>query len=621
MSQLSQVIRLKNSAKISALWLPVAFVLGVGAILTAIIFAMLAYQVLFLDKIYPGVQVNGIAAGGMTPAEVVAALSQRPPQPLIETVTIEAGAQRWTFTAQQLGMRVNAAATVDQAYAVGRQGSFLADLQTQLRLLNRPVNVEPVLGADSGPLNQALAQMAAEYDQPPQDARLIIHPDGSLETAPARRGRRIHPDVTRARLQEALQQGFSGPVQEAATQEIIPAITDADIELARQQAQNLLGQPLTFRFMAETEALQWTLEPTQLAALVDLAEVTDSTGNSIVALSINWHKMAPYFDEFARVIQRDPQDARLAFDPELNQVQVLEPGLEGRALNSEAAYRQLAALPQTLAQKPAPVFDLPLTVTPPVIFEKNIDQLGITELVSESTSYFKGSSDGRMKNIAVAAAKFNGVIIFPGQIFSFNRHLGEITKDNGYDESLIIYGDRTTVGVGGGVCQVSTTAFRAAFFGGFELVERWAHGYRVGWYETNAAPGLDATIYTPDVDFKFRNDTPYHVLIQTESDLEAGTVTFRFYSTATGRQITVSDPEITSEIKHGPPRYEKDPSLPKGTVKQVDWAIDGMDVTITRTVTLSDTVLHRDAIHSEYKPWQAVYRVGTGEEARAGGLP
>ena len=161
----------------------------------------------------------------------------------------------------------------------------------------------------------------------------------------------------------------------------------------------------------------------------------------------------------------------------------------------------------------------------------------------------------------------------------------------------------------------------AGFFGGFVLVAGWADGFRGGWYVKNAPPGLDATIYTPDVDFKFRNDTPYHVLIQTESDLEAGTVTFRFYSTATGRQITVSEPEITSETSHGPPRYEKDPSLPKGTVKQVDWAIDGMDVTITRTVTISDTVLHRDAIRSEYKPWQAVYRVGTGEAARAGGLP
>jgi vancomycin resistance protein YoaR len=111
-------------------------------------------------------------------------------------------------------------------------------------------------------------------------------------------------------------------------------------------------------------------------------------------------------------------------------------------------------------------------------------------------------------NIGVAASKFDGVIVPPDRVFSFNEHLGPVTKEAGYDESLIIQGNRTSVGLGGGVCQVSTTAFRVAFFGGYELVERWAHGYRVGWYETNSVPGLDATVYSPDVDFKFRNDSP-----------------------------------------------------------------------------------------------------------------
>ena len=127
---------------------------------------------------------------------------------------------------------------------------------------------------------------------------------------------------------------------------------------------------------------------------------------------------------------------------------------------------------------------------PPAISSANLDELGIKELVSEATSYFKGSSAGRVHNIDLSASKFQNVIIPPGEIFSFNEHLGDVSAEAGYDESLIIFGNRTTVGIGGGVCQVSTTVFRAAFFGGFEIVERWAHGYRVGWYETNSAPWL-----------------------------------------------------------------------------------------------------------------------------------
>jgi vancomycin resistance protein YoaR len=256
--------------------------------------------------------------------------------------------------------------------------------------------------------------------------------------------------------------------------------------------------------------------------------------------------------------------------------------------------------------------ELPVVTVAPAIASDDLDSLGITELVSESTSYFKGSSPGRMRNIALAASKFDGVIVPPGQIFSFNEHLGDVTLENGFDESLIIYGDRTMVGVGGGVCQVSTTVFRAAFMGGFELVERWAHGYRVGWYETNSVPGLDATVYSPDIDFKFRNDTDHYLLIQTETDLEAGTVTFRFYGTNPGREVSLSEPEITNIVKHGPPLYEDDPSLPTGVTKQVDWAIDGMEVTITRTVTAGDDIVHRDILASRYKPWRAIYKVGTG---------
>jgi vancomycin resistance protein YoaR len=188
--------------------------------------------------------------------------------------------------------------------------------------------------------------------------------------------------------------------------------------------------------------------------------------------------------------------------------------------------------------------------------------------------------------------------------------LGPVTKEAGFDEGLIIQGNRTSVGLGGGVCQVSTTAFRVAFLGGYEIVERWAHGYRVGWYEINSVPGLDATVYSPDIDFKFRNDTDYYLLIQTESDLEAGTVTFRIYSTRTNREVTVSEPEKSNLVKHGPPIYEPDPKLPRGAMKQVDWAVDGLDVLVKRTVKEGDKVIHQDEVFSHYEPWRAVYKVG-----------
>ena len=345
-----------------------------------------------------------------------------------------------------------------------------------------------------------------------------------------------------------------------------------------------------------------------MAGLVEVVKRVNDEGKTQVVVEPIAEKFRPHLEEFAQFVYRAPVDASLDFSELTGQVIVLQESQDGLAVDLESADAQIAGL----SEAPTNVINLPAIVTPPTVSSSDVDKLGIKELVSESTSYFSGSSTGRMHNIELSASKFQNVVIPPGGIFSFNEHLGEVSAAEGYDESLIIFGDRTTVGIGGGVCQVSTTVFRAAFFGGFEIVERWAHGYRVRWYETNSAPGLDATIYTPSVDFKFRNDLDSYILIKTETDLQAGTLTFKVYGTASNREVIVSEPVKSRPIKPEPPLFEEDPSLPKGTIEQVDWANDGLEVTVTRIVKEDDQILHSDEIISRYRPWRAVYKVGTG---------
>ncbi len=612
MSQLSQVINFKP-VKLSKIWLPLLLVIVSGGLLALFIFGMLGYQVLYWNKIYPGVLVDGQAVGGLTPTEVTWLVTTETADQLARPITVQAGDKSWTFTSQELGMRVNAAAMADAAYAVGRQGNLFLDMLSHLQLLATPHNVEPIIEYDTGPLNQTLQRLAAELNFPPQNAELLIHADGTAEVTPSRRGRRLHPEGTRAELEAALLGGDDRPAA-AVIQEVLPAVVESDLEPVRREAESFLSEPLVFGFKTETDSAEWWVEPETLATMIKVVEGVDVNGKTHFSLEFNEEAVAPYLEKFTERIDVEPVDAQLRFDTEANELVVLQPSRAGRTVDLEAINRQLAVLPETVIGSASHYIDLPVAVITPTVSSEDIDSLGITELVSESTSYFKGSSSGRMHNIALAASKFDGVVVPPGEVFSFNEHLGEVTKENGYDESLIIYGNRTTVGIGGGVCQVSTTAFRTAFYGGFELVERWAHGYRVGWYETASEPGLDATIYSPDVDLKFRNDTDHFLLIHAETDLEAGTLTFRFYGTDLGREVVVSEPEITDVVEHGPPLYEDDPTLPEGTTKQVDWAIDGMDVTITRTVKIEDDILYQDRIHSQYRPWRAVYKVGTGKE-------
>jgi vancomycin resistance protein YoaR len=603
-NQSDQVIKF-SPPKISLSWLPVLFFVSTGGLLVMMIFAVLAYQLFYLHRAYPGVSVAGVSVQGMTRPEIAALVSGQTVGYLNRPITIQAEDRSWTFTGQELGLYIDATATADQAYNIGRRGNLINDLFTHLSLLFTPRNIEPVIQYNTEPTYEVLEQLAQAIDHLPQDAQLVIHSPEQVEFIPAQQGQRLHTDATRALIEDAIFSETDQPIA-AVIQQILPAVADEEIVPAYQQVKKLLSRPFVFVFEAGTETKEWRVEPAELLTMIRLVEQPRADGKNMLALELNQQLWLARLEGVGQEINRQPANAQVDFNEETLELTIVKESQDGRTLDVDTAYGQVAAAVANNSN----VIRLPVNPVQATISSNNLEDLGIKELVSEATSYFKGSSQSRMKNIAVAAARFDGVIVAPGEVFSFNKHLGDISAEMGYDESLIIYGDRTAVGIGGGVCQVSTTAFRAAFFGGYELVERWAHGYRVGWYEINSVPGLDATIYTPSVDFKFRNDTEHYLLIKTTTDQDAGTLTFKFYGTATGREVTVSEPVKENLVKPGPPVYERDPTLPEGMMKQIDWAQDGLDVTVTRVVKEGDKTIHEDTIVSHYRPWRAVYRVG-----------
>jgi vancomycin resistance protein YoaR len=244
-------------------------------------------------------------------------------------------------------------------------------------------------------------------------------------------------------------------------------------------------------------------------------------------------------------------------------------------------------------------------------------ELGITQLLWEETSYFYGSSNERIQNIQAAAARFHGVLVAPGETFSMGETMGDVSLENGFAEALIIYGGRTIKGVGGGVCQVSTTLFRTAFNAGFPIMERYSHAYRVSYYEQTSSgsvdprlAGLDATVYFPLVDFKFRNDLPSWILMETYVNVSARTLTWKFYSTPDGRTVSWDTTGPVNVVSAPSAKFEENPDLKKNEMKQVDWAANGADVTVTRTVYRDGVVLFQDQITTHYEPWQAVCEYG-----------
>ncbi|NLF01591.1 MAG: VanW family protein, partial [Anaerolineales bacterium] len=168
--------------------------------------------------------------------------------------------------------------------------------------------------------------------------------------------------------------------------------------------------------------------------------------------------------------------------------------------------------------------------------------------------------------------------------------------------------------VGGGICQVSTTVFRAAFWGGYPIVERWYHNHRIGYYELyNAGVGMDATVYSPNVDFRFTNDRDYPLLIETEIIEASHRLIFRFYSTDDGRRVEKEGPTTSAPTKPGPPIYQLDESLATNTVTQWQSAVDGLTATVVRKVyDAAGNLTINDTIVSRYVPRRAMYHYGPG---------
>ncbi len=303
-----------------------------------------------------------------------------------------------------------------------------------------------------------------------------------------------------------------------------------------------------------------------------------------------------------RRLARPPKAARFVYGAERGWYAVEKVGY---AFDQEAV---LAAYRKALAYGKES-FYLPVAYLEPEQSVHALFATGIRELVGEGTSSFRGSSWARIQNIKLAARRLDGRVIPQGAVFSFNEALGPVDEKTGYKEGYVILGDRTEKGVGGGVCQVSTTVFRAAFFAGLPILERHNHSYQLRYYRPT---GLDATVYAPWVDLKFKNDTPGDLLLRTF--VRGHRLVVRLFGTR-DRTVTWKGPVVLKTTPPLPPREIPDPSLPPGTRKRVDWAVPGAEVYVLRQVTYETGKTVEERFFSRYKPWGDIYLVGPSAEA------
>jgi len=564
------------------------------------------------NVIFPDVSVSGIDLSGLTTQEAAALLAQRLDFPQRGQIIFQEGQSLWTATPAEVGLFLDAQTTATAAYSIGRSGGYLEQAGARWQAWYSGVNLSPLFIFDQRIAQTYLQGIAAQVDRPIIEASLGVS-GVEVVVRSGQVGRTMDVPAALHSLSTQLQTLTDGivPLVVFETPPIILDVTE-QAELARA----ILSAPLVLRIPSAVDGDPgpWTFEPETLVGLLAIERISTPEGERY-QVGLSSIALRSFLDGIAPTMVVWPQNARFIFNDDTHQLDLLQSAVIGRSLDVDTTIeminQQMAAGQHTI--------DLDMEYTnPPATDDATAESLGITQLVSVETSYFRGSSSDRIQNITIASAQFHGVLVAPGESFSMANILGDVSLDNGYAEALIIFGDRTILGVGGGVCQVSTTLFRTAFFGGFQIDERYAHAYRVGYYEQSSGgrnpdyAGLDATVYAPVVDFRFTNDTPYWLLMETY--ISGSSLTWKFYSTSDGRTVDWDTTGLQNVVEPEEPLYEENPDLPEGTIRQVDWEVDGADVTVTRTVYRDGGVLHSDVFATHFIPWRAIYQYGPGTE-------
>ena len=594
--------------------LTAVLLIGLALAMSLFLLLNLGASIAFGNRVFPGVSLAGVSLSGLTQEQVAARVAQPAAYPETGRLTLTNNDQSWVVRPEELGFFLDPQSTAALALQTARSGRLKEVLLDRFNLLRGGIQLQPSFIYSQQQAVNYLTGLAAQINQPLREASLEIQgTDVIINNGQPGRALDIPTSLAAISAQVQLMQDATIPLVVLETQ---PVILDASAqgELARA----ILSQPfiLTTPALSGVSSREWQIDPATLAKMLAFQRVNDGATNTL-ELVIDEPLMSVYLESLQEEINAEPENARFIFNDETLQLDLMTPSVTGRALdiiNSIPAINTAIRNGERGAQ-------LALDITDPAVSDQMTGaDLGITELVGAYTSYFRGSSADRVQNIQTASATFHGLLIPPGGVFSMAEVLGDITLDNGYAEALIILGDETIKGVGGGVCQVSTTLFRTVFYSGYPILERHAHAYRVGYYEQTVSghdtrlAGLDATVFVPLVDFRFQNDTPYWLLMETYVSTSNQSLTWKFYSTSDGREVDYSTTGVTNVVEPPDPLYRENPELDKGQVKQVDWEVEGADVEVIRTVTRNGETLYTDRFVTQYEPWRDIFEYGPGTD-------
>jgi vancomycin resistance protein YoaR len=579
--------------------------IGANAIVAvlALIILLVAYQVAFAGRIFPGVRVMGVDLGGQTPEQAQTSLMAVLDTFDTRSITLRFLDQEWQRRGGEFGLKRDVGPLVSSAFEVGREGNLLAQLVQQLHLWRSGRNID-----SAGVLYDATAgrafveELATQVNRPVIDAHLDIRTDGSIDQQSSQVGRELNVEATWRRLNEAL--SHPGPqTVELTVNQVAPRIGDEKIADARNRAVQVLSTPLTLRFRNQ----QWQLDS---RALVKTLKVNTGPDGS-VTVDTDRAAIEKLTEQIAAEIDQEPQDARFAWAG--GALDVLRESKDGQRLDRPATVDLLVA--QLMG--PERVLSLPVSVAPAAVRVEDKEKMGISKLIESSRTNFASGLPPKKHNIQLAASRLNGVVVPPGGLFSFNKEVGSTSLDAGYQVGWGIAssssGHRTVPSVAGGICQVATTLFQTVFWAGYQIEERNWHLYWIPSYTSRNVAGLDATVDEDSgLDFKFINTTQNYILVQSWIDASLN-VNFALYGTPPPWTVKVQELPLTDRVEPEPGTLiVEEPTLPKGQRIAVEGAQAGFNATVVRRVIPTEGDERTLRMSSRYRPARNTIMVGTG---------
>jgi vancomycin resistance protein YoaR len=440
-------------------------------------------------RIYRGVEVGDVALGGRTPAEARQIVEEHATGALKE---IEfSGPERFTRTAREMGVSFNTEATVDEAYAVGREGNILERLGERGRALLGQMTIPPDVDYRPGRARAEVEEIASQVNHEPKEASVNIY-GSEVEVVESREGYKLDNAATIESVDGAIED-MSGQAR-LIGDVLEPAITTREAEAAAEKARRVLSEQLVFRAEGKT----WTLSPSDVGSALD---VTRKSGE--IGISLNRDRLVDRLAHVYADLTVKPVEA--SYDFAADGSIVVTRSKEGQRIEED---KLLAAVEEGLFAGQRE-YEVPITVDKPVYTTAELESMKPTTLQGTyKTNYTLTSdrSDERVENLEIASGAVSGTFLAPGEVFSMNDTVSHLD----YHETHVIVDGQEALADGGGLCQVTSTLYNAALFAGLEIVERHPHASQLPYIR----PGMDATIWFGALDMKFRNTTDGFILLE-----------------------------------------------------------------------------------------------------------